>query len=108
MDEINSLSLSYYPASSPDVPDVLGGGNSANLYKCRLDSDQSVCCATFRLFKVGDVYNLSDLKKLVVHFRLVWSFVASRASSSFRYNRYTRPGSNVRKIEDNFAYFMWL
>ena len=63
-----------------------------------MDSDQSVCCTTFQLFKVGDVYNLSDLKKLVVHFGLLWNFVASRASSSFRCNRYTYPGSSVRKV----------
>ena len=55
-------------------------------------------CATFRHFKVADVYNLSDLKRLVVHFDLVWNVVASRAGSSFRCNRYTRPGSSVRKV----------
>ena len=98
MDDVHSLSLGYYPASSPDAPAVLGGVNSAYLSQCRLDSDQSVCCATFRLFKVGDVYNLSDLKKLVVHFGLVWNVVASRAGYSFRCNHYTRPGSSVRKV----------
>ena len=98
MDDVNSLSLGYYPASSPDAPAVLGSVNSVYLSQCRLDSDQSEYCATFRLFKVGDVYNLSDLKKLVVHFGLVWNVVASRAGSSFRCNRYTRPGSSVRKV----------
>ena len=98
MDDVNSLSLGYYPASSPDAPAVLGGINPTNLFQYRLDSDQSVCCATFRLFKVGDVYNLNDLKKLVVHFGLVWNFVASRAGSSFRCNRYICPGSSVRKV----------
>ena len=57
-----------------------------------------MCCATFRLFKVGDDYNLSDLKKLVVHFGLVWNFVASRTGSTCRCNRYTRLGSSVRKV----------
>ena len=79
IDDVNNLSLGYYPASSPDAPDVLGSVNFAYLSHCRLDSDQSVCCATFRLFKVGDVYNLSDLKKLVAQFSLVWNCVASRA-----------------------------
>ena len=98
IDDVNSLSLGYYPASSPDAPAVLGDVDSAYLSQCRLDSDQSVCCATFRFFKIGDDYNLSDLKKLVVHFGLVWNFVASRAGSSFRCNRYTYPGSSVRKV----------
>ena len=39
MDDVNSLRLGYYPASSPDTSDVLGGINSANLSQCRLDSD---------------------------------------------------------------------
>ena len=39
MDDVNSLSLGYYPASSPDAPAVLGGINSANLSQCGLDSD---------------------------------------------------------------------
>ena len=55
--------MDYYPVSSPDVssPDVLGDIDPASFSQCKFDSDdQSVCCATFRLFKVGDVYILND------------------------------------------------
>ena len=101
MDDVNNLSLGYYPVSSPCVssPDILGDINPASFPQCKLDSnDQSVCCATFWLFKVGDVYILDDLRKLVVHFGLMWNCVASRSGSSFRCNRYTRPGSSSRKV----------
>ena len=50
-DDVNNLSLGYYPLSSPDVssPDRLGDIDPANFSQCKLDSDRSVCCATFRL-----------------------------------------------------------
>ena len=65
-----------------------------------MDSDeQSVCCATIRLFKVGDIYILDELKRLVVHFGLIWNSVASRSGSSFRCNRYTRPGTCSRRVK---------
>ena len=50
MDDVNNLSLGYYPVSSPCVssPDILGDINPASFPQCKLDSnDQSVCCATF-------------------------------------------------------------
>ena len=61
MDDVDSLSLGYYPVSSPGVssPDVLGDADvdPANFSRFKLDSDeQYVCCATFRLFKIGDIY----------------------------------------------------
>ena len=37
----------------------------------RLESDQSICSATNRLFKVVDNYILEHLKKLVVYFGLM-------------------------------------
>jgi len=63
----------------------------------RLESGQSICSATNRLFKVGDIYVLDHLKKLVVHFGLMWNFVVSRSGTSLRCNRSTCPGSSARK-----------
>ena len=87
--------MSYNPAKSPDVssPDILRDIDSANFSQYKLDSDQSVCCAIFRLFNI-----LDGLRKLVVHFGLMWNCVASRSGSSLRCNRYTRPGSSFRKM----------
>ena len=74
IDYVNNLSWGYYPVS---FPDVLGDIDPASFSQCKLDSDdQSVCRATCRLFKVGDVYILDHLRKLVVHFGLMWNFVA--------------------------------
>ena len=101
MNDDNNLNLGYYPINSPDVssPDVLGEIDPASFSQCKLNSDdQSVCCTIFRLFKVGDVYILDDLRKLVINFGLMWNFVASRSGSSFRCNRYTRPGLSSRKV----------
>ena len=103
MDDVDSLSLGYYPVISPGVssPDVLGDidGHPTSFSQCKLDSDeQSLCCAIFRLFRIGDIYILESLKRLVVHFGLIWNFVAPRSGSSFRYNRYTRPGVRSRKV----------
>ena len=60
--------------------------------------EQSILCATFRLFKIGDIYTFDELKRLVVHFGLIWNFVASRSGASFRCNRYTRPGACSSKV----------
>ena len=51
-----------------------------------------------RLFKISDIYVLNHLKKLVVHFELMWNFVVSRSGASLRCNRSTRPGSSARKV----------
>ena len=103
MDDIDSLSLGCYPANSPGVssPAVLGDVDvdPISFSQCKLDSDeQSVCCAVFRLFKVGDIYFLDELKRLAVHFGLMWNFVISRSGSSFRCNRYNRPVTRSRKV----------
>ena len=76
MDDVDSLKLVYYTVSPPGVnsPDVLGDDDvdPASFTKCKLDSDEySLCCATFRLFKIGDMYILDELKRLVVHFGLI-------------------------------------
>ena len=95
MDDVNNLSLGYYSVRSPDLLEDI---DPANFSQCKLNFDQSVCFATFRLFKVGDVYILNELKKLVLHFWLMCNFVASRNGSSLRCNRYTRPGSSSKKV----------
>ena len=76
--------------TSPDVfGDIVGSTDNPG---CTLESDQSICSATHRQFKVGDIYVLDHLKKLVVHFGLMWNFVVSRSGTSLRCNRSTRPG----------------
>ena len=61
MNGVDSLSLDLFSAISPDVssPDVIvdADGDPATFPQGKLDSDeQSIPCATFRLFKIGDVY----------------------------------------------------
>ena len=103
MNDADSLSLDYFPSNSPDAcsPDVevVNDGGPASFSQCKLNSDeQSILCATFRLFKIGDIYIFDELKRLVVHFGLIWNFVASRSGTSFRCNRYTRPGACSSKV----------
>ena len=105
INDVVNHSLGYFPKdvavgkpgdnASPVVfGDVEGSTDNPS---CRLESDQSVCSATNQLFKVGDIYVLDHLKKLVVHFGLMWNFVVSRNSASLRHNRSIRPGSSARK-----------
>ena len=49
------------------------------------------------------IYILDEFKRLVVHFGLIWNFVASRSGSSFRCNRYTRPGARSRTVITTIA-----
>ena len=42
---------------------------------------------------------MDELKRLVVHFCLILNFVASRSGSSFRCNRYIRPGACSGKVK---------
>ena len=60
MNDVDSLSLSYYPVSSPDIssPNVSGDadGSPVSFSQCKLDSDeQSIRCAIFLLFTIGDI-----------------------------------------------------
>ena len=104
MNDADSHSLGYFPSSSPDVcsSDVVIDidGDPASFSQCKSDSDeQSILCATVRLFKIGDIYIFDELKKLVVHFGLIWNCVVSRSGASFRCNRYTRPGACSSKVK---------
>ena len=61
MNDADSLSLGYFPSSSPGIysPDVVvdDDGDPTSFSQCKLDSDeQSILCATFRLFKIGNIY----------------------------------------------------
>ena len=76
MNDADSLSLGYFPSSSPDVCSpgvvVVADGDPASFSQCKLNSDeQSILCATLRLFKISDVYIFDELKRLVVHFGLI-------------------------------------
>ena len=104
MNDADSLSLGYFPSSSPDVysPDVVvdADGDPASFSQCKLDSDeQSILCATVPLFKIGDIYIFDELKRLVVHFGLIWNSVSSRSGASFRCYHYTRPGTYSSKVK---------
>ena len=99
MDYVVNHSLCYFPKNvvvrKPGVGDIEGSTENPGF---RLESDQSVCSGTNGLFKVGDIYVLDHLKKLVVHFRLMWNFMVSRSGASLRCNRSTRPGLSARKV----------
>ena len=74
--------------ASPDVLSGIAGSTDFPEFRdpeFRLGSDHSVCSATDPLFKVGDIYVLLQLKKLVVHFRLIWNFVVSRSGAILRW-----------------------
>ena len=87
IDDVVNHSLGYFPKdvvvwkpgdnTSPDVSGDIEG--STDNPSCRLESNQCVCSVTNPLFKVGDIYILDHLKKLVVHFGLMWNFVVSKA-----------------------------
>ena len=81
-------------ASPGMLYDIAG---STNYPEFRLESDHSICSATDRLFKVGDIYVLSQLKKLVVLFGLISNFVVSRSDASLKYNRIIRSSFSARK-----------
>ena len=81
------------------APDVHGDVKiSTDFPEFQLGSDHSVCSATNRLFKVGDIYVLVHLKKLAIHCGLMWTFVVNRSGTSLRYNRSTSHGSNNKKV----------
>ena len=106
MDDFVNHSMGYFPKyvvvgkpgdnASPDIFGDIEG--STDYPDFRLESGQSVCSATNRLFKIGDIYVLDHLKKWVVHFGLMWNFVVSRSGASLRYNRFTCPGISARKV----------
>ena len=60
-------------AVSPDV--LCGIARSTDYPELRLELDHSVCNTTDRVFKVGDIYALLYLKRLVFNFGLKWNFV---------------------------------
>ena len=79
IDDIVNHNLGYFPkdvvvgkpgdnASYDVVGDIEGYTDYPDF---RLESDQSICSATNRLFKVVDNYILEHLKKLVVYFGLM-------------------------------------
>ena len=106
IDDIVNHSLGYFPkdvvigepgdnASYDVVGDIEGYTDYPDF---RLVSDQSICSATNRLFKVVDIYILEHLKKLVVHFGLMLNFVISKSGASLTYNRSTCLGPSTRKV----------
>ena len=105
MNNVVNHSLVFFPkyvivGSSGDnaSSDLFGDIEGSTAYPdFTLESDQSVCRATTRMFKVGDIYVLVHLMKLVIHFGLMWNFVVSRSGASLKYNRSTRPESSDGK-----------
>ena len=68
---------------------------------CFLIADESVEEATCRVFKVGDISILVDLKDLCRRFGLEWSFVTRRSGKTIACNRTTRTCSYVNSGEGN-------
>ena len=105
MDDVVNHSLGYFSkhvvVGKPGIntsPGVFGDIEGSTDYPgFRLESNESVCSASNRMFKVGDIYVLDHLNKLVVHFWLMYNFVVSRSGASLRCN-----------IDDNIEYRTWL
>ena len=106
MDNVVNHSLDYFPKDvvvgypgDNASPDVFGDIERSTGYPDgRLKFDQSIYSITNRLLKVGDIYALDYLKKLVVHFDLMWNFMVSRSGARLRYNRSTHPESSARTV----------
>ena len=74
-----------------------------------LDSDQSVSEATTRLFRVGDVYVLSELRELTRSFGVKWYFITTHMGAIFVYNRASPPVAYKRKgIKKYIVHTLWL
>ena len=62
---------------------------------CFRIADESVEEATYRVFKIGDISLLDDLKELVRRFGLEWNFVSTRSCKTITFNRASRTSSFV-------------
>ena len=62
---------------------------------CFRIADESVEKATNRIFKLGDISLLLDLKELVRRFGLEWDFVSTRSGQTMTFNRASRVSSFV-------------
>ena len=62
---------------------------------CFRITDESVEEATYRVFKIGDVSILVDLKDLCRRFGIEWSFVISRSGNTIACNRTSRTSSFI-------------
>ena len=62
---------------------------------CFRIADESVKKTTNRIFKVGDISVLSDLKELIRRFGLEWNFVSTRSGKSITCNCDSRTSSFV-------------
>ena len=63
----------------------------------RIDSDTSVEVATKRVFGVGHIYILDDLRQLAKSFGLAWQFCTARSGKAINCNRDNRK-SNYSKM----------
>ena len=62
---------------------------------CFRITDESVEEATYRVFKIGDISLLGDLKDLCRRFGLEWNFVSRRSGKTIACNRASRSSSFV-------------
>ena len=82
-----------------EIGDIfIGDGNddvlrSSNDICLRIDSDTTVEVATERVFVVGHVYILDDLRQLAKSFGLAWQFCTARSGRSINCNRANRKSS---------------
>ena len=77
---------------------------------CFRIADESVKEAFYRVFKIGDISVLDDLKELVRRFGLEWNFVSTRSGKTITCNRASRffVASGIRKTSTIVSGCGWL
>ena len=71
------------------------GNNFPFHISCLRIANESVEEATYRVFKIGDILVLVDLKDLCRIFGLEWNFVSRRSGKTIACNRVNRASSFV-------------
>ena len=71
------------------------GNNFPFHISCFQIANESVEDATYRVFKIGDILVLVDLKNLCRRFWLEWDFVSRRSGKTITCNRASRTSSFV-------------
>ena len=61
--------------------------DSGKQFPFHVSCDESVEEATYRIFKIGDISLLDDLKELVRKLGIEWNFVSTRSGKTITCNR---------------------
>ena len=81
--------------SSPKVFFADSGKQFQFHVSCSRITDESVEEATYRIFKIGDISLLDDLKDLLRRFGLELNFVSTRSDKTITCNRASRTSSFI-------------